>query len=114
MPTKPRPRPRAHRLSLLEERLTPSSYVSLVSRADPAVPSDSAGGASDFSGGSGPRINADGRYTTYTSTAGNLVAGQLDSNNATDVFLYDRLLDTNVLVSHSPSSPLTTANATSD
>ena len=69
------------RLLRLEERLTPSSYVSLVSRADPAAPQDTAGGIS-----ASARVSADGRFTTYTSTAENVVAGQFDANGAVDVF----------------------------
>jgi Tol biopolymer transport system component len=42
-------------------------------------------------------ISADGRYVLFTSFASNLVAG--DNNNATDVFVRDLQLETNVLVS---------------
>ncbi|MEN3360295.1 MAG: hypothetical protein V7637_4277 [Mycobacteriales bacterium] len=39
-----------------------------------------------------PSISADGRYVTFTSTAGNLVPG--DTNRTRDVFIRDRLLGT--------------------
>lgn len=39
-----------------------------------------------------PAISADGRYVIFDSTASNLVAG--DTNNASDVFLYDRIART--------------------
>jgi Tol biopolymer transport system component len=38
-----------------------------------------------------PSISGDGRYVSFSSTASNLVAG--DTNNHTDVFVYDRLTD---------------------
>jgi YD repeat-containing protein len=44
-----------------------------------------------------PSISADGRYISFTSTAGNLVAG--DTNNTYDVFVRDRLLGTTQRVS---------------
>jgi Tol biopolymer transport system component len=37
-----------------------------------------------------PSISADGRYITFTSNASNLVAG--DTNNASDIFVYDTQL----------------------
>jgi Tol biopolymer transport system component len=42
-------------------------------------------------------ISADGRYVLFTSSASNLVAD--DNNNASDVFVRDMQLGTNVLVS---------------
>jgi Tol biopolymer transport system component len=44
-----------------------------------------------------PSISADGRYVVYDSGADNLVAG--DTNNASDVFIYDRHNGRNALVS---------------
>ncbi len=44
-----------------------------------------------------PQMSADGRYIVYRSRANNLVPG--DTNNALDVFLYDRDLQTTTLVS---------------
>jgi hypothetical protein len=105
--------------TLLEPRVTPSGTVSLVSRADPAVVVDSAGGASFTQDPDGnpsglpiaPRItSADGRYTVFTSSAANLVAGQADSNAALDVFVYDRTLNATTLISHAAGLPATTAH----
>jgi hypothetical protein len=47
-----------------------------------------------------PAISADGRFVTYTSYAVDLVTGQSDSNDDTDVFVFDRTTGTNTLVSH--------------
>src|SRR5207302_8945431 len=38
------------------------------------------------------------------------VAGQADANSAADVFLFDRVGDTTVLVSHGSAGPASTAN----
>jgi Tol biopolymer transport system component len=46
-----------------------------------------------------PAISTDGRYVVFTSAATNLVAG--DTNKATDVFVRDLQLGTNLLVSMS-------------
>ena len=51
--------------------------------------------------------SADGRYAAFTSSATNLVAGQVDTNGSRDVFLYDRTTGTSRLVSHVPGSPVT-------
>ncbi len=45
--------------------------------------------------------------------ATNLVAGQSDTNGATDVFLYERATGAVTLVSHTPASATTTANGAS-
>ena len=50
-----------------------------------------AAGAGANAPSSDPAISADGRFIVYTSSATNLVAG--DSNNAGDIFLYDRDAD---------------------
>src|SRR5512140_1709889 len=42
-------------------------------------------------------ISADGRYLLFESTAGDLVPG--DTNNASDIFLRDRVTGTTILVS---------------
>jgi Tol biopolymer transport system component len=54
-------------------------------------------------------LNPDGSYLAYTSTARDLVAGQVDQVGTYDVFLYDRATGLNHLVSHADSLPLTAA-----
>jgi dipeptidyl aminopeptidase/acylaminoacyl peptidase len=49
-----------------------------------------------------PALSPDGRYVTFTSTASNLVPN--DTNNAPDVFVYDRNTGTTTRVSVSNSS----------
>lgn len=52
----------------------------------------------EANGGSrSPRVSADGRFVAFESDASNLVAG--DTNNYTDVFLYDRQAQRTVRVS---------------
>lgn len=58
----------------------------------------------------GPCLSADGRWITFYSDATDLVAGVKDTNNASDVFLYDRASGSMTLVSHASSSPTTAAN----
>ncbi len=58
-------------------------------------------------------ISSDGQFIAYTSRATNLVAGQTDSNNQSDVFVFDRVTNTNALVSRTAGSAVTTANAAS-
>lgn len=60
-----------------------------------------------------PRLSADGRYLTFTSHVPTLVPGQIDTNSASDVFLYDRVTGTIELVSRTGASPITTGNADS-
>jgi len=55
-------------------------------------------------------MSSDGRFIVFESRATNLVTGQVDSNNFLDVFLYDRLTDTNTLISHTSSSLTTTGD----
>jgi len=56
-----------------------SGQMELISR----TPTELANGVSSF-----PRLSADGRYVAFQSNASNLVDN--DTNNTTDVFLYDR------------------------
>ncbi len=53
-------------------------------------------------------LSADGRTVAYTSTASNLVSGQNDTNFLPDLFVYDRLTDTNALVSRAAGTTATT------
>ena len=57
-------------------------------------------------------LSDNGRFVVFT-TAGTNIAGQTDANNATDVYLLDRLTGTNTLVSRSAASATTTANGAS-
>ncbi|MCC0020394.1 MAG: PD40 domain-containing protein [Nitratireductor sp.] len=57
---------------------------------------DSANGASEA-----PSISADGRYVVYYSLASDLVAG--DTNGFRDIFLYDTVSQTTVLISNDAS-----------
>jgi Tol biopolymer transport system component len=58
-----------------------------------------------------PLISADGRYVAFSSSATNLVAGQVDRNGSLDAFLYDRVTGSTVLVSHTADSPTTAASS---
>jgi Tol biopolymer transport system component len=71
--------------------------------------------ASERSGALGgpPALSTDGRFVAYTCSGCRLVPGQHDGDNLTDVYLYDRLSDTHVLVSHASGEPLTSGGATS-
>jgi Tol biopolymer transport system component len=58
-------------------------------------------------------ISADGRYVAFFSTSRDLIPGQLlplDSEDSADLFLFDRISGTTLLVSRSQSSPLRTTN----
>lgn len=94
-------------------------YVAFASQASNLVPGDTNGVSDVFwtdrvtgetrrisvaSGGAqadrwsgNPRVSADGRFVTYSSTATNLVAG--DTNAAADVFVWDRVPGTTQRVS---------------
>jgi Tol biopolymer transport system component len=58
----------------------------------------------------GGQISADGRYVLFGSTATNLVTGQIDTPDTFDLFLYDRVTGTTVLVSRSSASPRQAGN----
>jgi hypothetical protein len=57
-----------------------------------------------------PRVSGDGRYVLFQSKASNLVPGQAGPRGKDNVFLYDRLIGANTLLSHRYSSPTTTGN----
>jgi Tol biopolymer transport system component len=87
--------------------------VALVSRRNPALPSQTPSALSRAAG-----LSADGRYAVFVSDANNLLPRVTDTNGEElpgfDVFLYDRVLKTTQLVSRSTSGPLRTADAPSD
>src|SRR5919201_2496375 len=57
-------------------------------------------------------FSADSRYILFASSASNLTG--IDSNSASDLFLYDTQNGSVILVSHVPSSTTTTGNAATD
>ncbi len=85
----------------------PAGTFTLVSHAS------SAALASANSGSSSPVLSADGRYVAYESDASNLVTGQAAGAGG-QLFLYDRVTGTNVLVSHRGSSLTAPSNSTSN
>src|SRR6185436_6808880 len=60
--------------------------------------------------GGSPALSADGRWLLFASSETNLVPGQVDTNDSTDVFLWDRVSGSTVLVSHTPGSSTTAGN----
>jgi Tol biopolymer transport system component len=88
--------------------------VDLVSRRDPGSVAPELIGDAGSIGTVGVALSADGRWVAFTSSALNLVPGQNDGNNGSDVFLLDRQSGTITLVSHSALSPVTTGTSASD
>ncbi len=78
----------------------------IVSRTDPAAISDTAGGESLVSS-----MSADGRYVALVSDATNLIPVQRDTNNTSDLFLYDRTTGEMTLVSHAAGLAATAGNS---
>jgi Tol biopolymer transport system component len=66
--------------------------------------------ASSPPGSMDPRLSADGRYIAYTSSGADLVPHQTDTQNGSDVFVYDQVARTTVLASHNRASLTTTAH----
>jgi Tol biopolymer transport system component len=88
------PKPKKQQEKLVEP---PSRRLRLISKTSSGV---SANGRSYvWSTRQGPSMSGDGRYTVFWSEATNLVSG--DTNEANDVFLYDRYADSVSLVSRS-------------
>src|SRR5262249_36625720 len=99
-----RPRPPLT-VEALEDR---SLLATAVSVADPSLIADTAGGINNT-----PATGADAPYVASQPTAPTAVAGQPAPANLPNVFLFDRLLGTTTLVSHTPSSATGTANGAS-
>ncbi|HKI04552.1 MAG TPA: hypothetical protein VKK31_21410 [Thermoanaerobaculia bacterium] len=59
-------------------------------------------------------ISANGRWILFWSNTSNVVAGQVDGNDAFDLFLYDRVSGQTSLVSHAISSAVTAANGNTE
>lgn len=81
-----------------------SGQITLLSRSATS-PTAAAGGEP-----SEPSLSADGRWITFYSTANNMISGVTDTNNAEDVFLYDRSSGAMTLVSHASGTSATAAN----
>jgi len=81
-----------------------SGQITLLSRSATS-PAAAVGGEP-----SEPSLSADGRWITFYSTANNMISGVTDTNNAEDVFLYDRTSGAMTLVSHASGSATTAAN----
>jgi len=75
-------------------RNVPSAVTSLISAANPALPSQTPDGISGFSTFS---VSSNGQFVAFYSDADNLVAG--DTNGYRDVFVRDLVAGTNYLVS---------------
>jgi len=79
--------------------------LTLVShRAGSATTTGNGWGASD------PSISADGAWVAFDSDATNLIGGQTDGNDSTDVFLFERATGNITLVSHAPGAATTAGN----
>jgi Tol biopolymer transport system component len=87
---------------LYDTALRANSYVTLHAAGQPSTTPDA---PSSLRG-----LSADGRFVVYESAAANLVAGQMDANQGTDVFLRDRATGANLLVSHAASGPAVAGN----
>lgn len=61
-----------------------------------------------------PVVSADGRFVAFTSTAADLVSGQVEGNSGGDVFLYDREDGTVTLASRTAASAVTTGSGSSE
>jgi Tol biopolymer transport system component len=59
-------------------------------------------------------LSPDGRWLLFTSSAPDLVAGQVDPLPGVDVFLYDRQSGLSELISRSPGNPLQAAGGSAD
>lgn len=97
-------------LETLETRDVPA--VSLVSFAASGTDSASANDDSQLPFVA-TSISNDGNYIVYLSTATNLVANQQDTNNANDVFLFDRANNTTRLISRQHGTTATAADGES-
>ena len=71
-----------------------TNTTELISVRSPSLPAFVPNGASAFTSSS---ISADGRYIAFSSDANNLTPN--DTNDATDIFIHDRLTGSNVLAS---------------
>src|SRR5262245_44392976 len=92
-----------------------ASPQSLTAAEEPSVRLGSKGGPGGPAiGGTNVAISADGRYVAFSSSSGAGVAGLVDTNDAPDVFLFDRVTGETALVSRSIESASKTADRGSD
>lgn len=68
------------------------------------------------SGSSSLGISQNGQFVVFAGSAGNLVTGEVDSNGSSseDIYLYTRATGVITLVSHIPTSLVTTGNFSAD
>lgn len=90
-----------------------SGTVELVSRAPARRAPDTTGQRGTNQVLDRPSISADGRVLVFNSPAANLVPGQVDRNDAPDLFLYDRDTGAVSLVSHAAGSAVTAGDRSS-
>ncbi|HEX3126151.1 MAG TPA: hypothetical protein VH394_02380 [Thermoanaerobaculia bacterium] len=91
--------------------------VYLFDRATDAMTlvSHTSASATSGAGGRQPLISPDGAAVLFSSLAGNIVPGQIESpESSVDLFLFDRASGTNVLVSHTESSTVTSSGGVRD
>ncbi|HEX4966106.1 MAG TPA: hypothetical protein VF173_35175 [Thermoanaerobaculia bacterium] len=91
---------------------TASGTNVLVSHAG-SSPLASGNGDSHLSFFGPPALSADGRWVVFQSAATDLVPGVSDTNNAPDIFLYERISGTLSLISFAGGHPTVTANQSS-
>ena len=89
---------------LLHDRVTGQRRLVSHSHLGPAVP---------VSSGSFGAMSADGRYLAWSTSATDVVAGLVDTNQRADIYVFDRTRDQSTLVSHRAGAPLVAANGES-
>jgi Tol biopolymer transport system component len=83
-----------------------AGVTTLASRAAATVTTTGNGGVALFNA---VALSGDGPFVAFSSSATNHVVGQVDSNGANDVFLFDRVAGTVSLVSRAPGTTTTAA-----
>jgi Tol biopolymer transport system component len=98
--------------AFLYERATAAN--TLISRRDPGLPSATPNVESFAFHTPLSSISADGRYLAFATRATRILAGQSDANGDLDVFLFDRVSLSTILVSRRSGTAETTGNGASD
>jgi Tol biopolymer transport system component len=91
-------------LAMVSPAVAGAAGIELISRIPPQVAPETASGAYPLSR---TALSADGRYLVFASSAPNLVPGQVDPASGLDIFLYDRVAGTTLLISHASGAPAT-------